>query len=100
MKDWLTQVVSTAALVVELTSPIVLSDQTEEERQYVLVVTVSARRSNLEATGVILRDMVTALARGVTFQNPQMAAALSGPAGGRGAIAGTAMEELAGKGAE
>ena len=99
-KDWLTQLIPTAAPVVELTCPTMLSDQTKEERQYMLVVTALVRRLNLEATGVILRDTVTALAGGVTFQNPQMGAALSGPTGGRGVIASTAMEELVGKGAE
>ena len=49
--------VPTPALVVELTSPIIPPDQTEEERQYVLVVTASVRRLNLQSTGVILRDM-------------------------------------------
>ena len=62
------------ALVVELTSLIIPSDQTKEERQYVLVVTALVRRLNLEATSVILRDMVTALAREVTFWNPWMPA--------------------------
>ena len=90
MEDWLTgqdtspidaitQLVPTTASVAELTSPIILSDQTEEERWYVLVVTASVGRLNLEATGVILRDMVTASARGVAFQNPWMAAVLPGP---------------------
>ena len=78
MKDWLTgqdaspieaitQLVPTTALVVELTSPIIPSDQTEEERQYVLVVTALVRRLNLEATKVVLGDTVTASARGVAF---------------------------------
>ena len=78
MKDWLTgqdtspieaitQLVPTTALVVEITSPIILSDQTEEERWYILVVTALVRRLNLEMTRVILRDTVTASARGVAF---------------------------------
>ena len=62
--------VSTMTSVDKLTSPIVPSDQTKEERWYVLVVTASVRRLNLEATGVILGDMVTTSARGVTFQDP------------------------------
>ena len=81
MKDWptgqnaspieaVTQLVPTTALMVKLTSPIVLSDQTEEERWYMLVVTASVRRLNLEMNGVILGDMVTASAGGVAFQNP------------------------------
>ena len=81
MKDWPTgqdaspieaetQLVPTTTLVDELTIPIIPSNQAEEERWYVLVVTASVRRLNLEATGVILRDTVTTSA----FQNPQMAA--------------------------
>ena len=64
-----TQIVPTTGSVVKLTSPIVLSDQAEEERWYMLVVTASVRRLNLEATGVILRDTVTASAGRVAFQN-------------------------------
>ena len=69
-----TQLVPTTASVVELTSSIVPSDQTEEERWYMLVVTASVRRLNLEATRVVLRETVTTSAGGVAFQNPQMAA--------------------------
>ena len=100
MKDWPTELVPTTAPVVELTSPIVPSDQTEEERWYMLVVTASVRRLNLEATRVVLGNTVTASAGGVTFQNPWMAVVLPGPAEGRRAIAGATMEELAGKGVE
>ena len=87
----------TTASVVELTSPIILPDQTEEERWYVLVVTALVRRLNLESTGVVLGDTVTTLAGGVVFQNPQMAAVLPGPIRGRRLISsqGTTMEELA-----
>ena len=110
-KDWQTglatspieaaaPIVPTTASVVKLTSPIALSDQTEEERWYVLDVTALVSGLNLEATGVILRDMVTALAGRVTFQNPWMAAVLPGPAGGRRVIASATVEELVGKGAE
>ena len=66
MEDWptgqdaspieaITQLVPTTPSVVKLTSPIVLTDQTEEERWYMLVVTASVRRLNLEATRVVLR---------------------------------------------
>ena len=54
-------------------------DWTEEEKQYVLVVTTSVRSLNLEMTGVILRDTVTTSARGGAFQDPCMAAVLPGP---------------------
>ena len=113
MEDWPTgqdaslikaiaQLVPTTASLVKLASPIILSNQTEEERQYVLVVTALVRRLNLEATGVVLGDMVTASARGVTFWNPSMAAVLPGPVRGRGAIGnqGTTVEELVRKDAE
>ena len=67
-----------------------------------LVVTALVRRLNLEATGVILRDMVTASAGEVAFQNTQMAAVLPGPIRGRRAIGnqGATLEELARKDAE
>ena len=79
-----TQIVPTTKLVVKLISPLIPSDQAEEERQYILVVTASVRRLNLEATGAILGDMVTALAGGVAFKNPQMVAVLPGPTRGGG----------------
>ena len=69
--------------MVKLTSPIVLPDQTEEERQYMLVVTALVRRLNLESTRVILGDTMTALAGGVAFWNPWMAAVPPGPIQGR-----------------
>ena len=113
MEDWptaqdaspieaITQPVSTTALVVKLTSPIIPPDQTEEERQYVLVVTALVRRWNLETTRVILRDTVTTLAGGVAFQNPCKAAVLPRSIWERRAISnqGTTMEELGRKDAE
>ena len=97
-----TQIVPTTASVVRLTSSIVLSNQTEEERRYVLDVTASVRKLNLEATKVVLGDTVTASAGGVAFQNPWMAAVLPGPTRGRRAIGNqnTTVEELVGKDAE
>ena len=62
--------------MVELTSPIIPSGQTEEERWYVLVVTALVGRLNLEVTGVILVDTVTASAGDEAFQNPRMVAVL------------------------
>ena len=50
----------------------------EEEKQYVLAVTTSIRILNLEMTSVIFRGTVTALHGGSAFQNPHMAAVLSG----------------------
>ena len=75
-----TQTASTTMPGVEMTSPINPSDQTEEERWYVLVVTALIRRLNLEMTGVTLGDTVTALPSGSAFQNPHMVAVLSGRA--------------------
>ena len=71
-----TQTASATTSGVELTSPIAPANWTEEEKQYILVVTTSIMSLNLEMTGVILRDMVIALARGGAFQNPHMAAVL------------------------
>ena len=113
MEDWLTcqhaspieaitQLVPTTASVVKLTSPIISSNQTGEERWHVLVVTAVVSRLNLEATRVILRDTVTASTGGVAFWNPQMAAVLPGPVRGRRVIGnlGATMEELARKDVE
>ena len=67
-----------------------------------LVVTASVRRLNLEATRVILRDMVATSAGGVAFLNPQIAAVLPGPIRGRRAFGnwGATREELARRDAE
>ena len=107
IKDWLTgqdaspfeavtQLVAPTASVVKLTSPIVSSGQTEEERQYMLLVTTSVRRLNLEVTGVVLGNTVTTSAGDGAFQNPQMLAVLHGSIRGRRAIGnqGATMEEL------
>ena len=86
-----TQTASATAPGVEMTSPITLPNWMEEEKWYVLVVTASIRRLNLEMTGVILGDTVTAPYRGSAFWNPCMTAVLSG-----GVISnqGTTVEEL------
>ena len=74
-----TQTTSATTSGVKLTSPITPLDQTEEEKWYILVVTALVRSLNLETTGVILRDTVTASAGGGASWNPHMAAVLSGP---------------------
>ena len=73
-----TQTASATTSGVELTSPIVPPDWTEEEKWYVLVVTTLVRSFNLEMTSVVLGDTVTASAGEGAFQNPHMAAVLSG----------------------
>ena len=89
MEDWLigqdasfikvaTPPASTTMSEVNMTSPITLPDQTEEEKQYVLVVTTSIRRLNLEMTGVILGETVTTPPGRSAFQNPHMVAVLLG----------------------
>ena len=65
-------------LVVELAGPLVPSDQTKEERQYVLIVTASVRELNLEMTGVILSETMTASAGGLASGNAQMAVVFPG----------------------
>ena len=96
------QTVPTIGPVVELTVPLVPSDQAEGERWDMLVVAAFVRRLNLEATGVILGDTVTALAKGVAFENPQMVAVLHGPTRGRRVVGNlaTTVEELAEKDTE
>ena len=81
-----TQTTSTAMSGVELTRPTTPPDRTEEENQYILVVTASIRQLNLETASVDLRELVTALPGSGAFQNPCMTAVLSEPA--RRAISG------------
>ena len=81
------QIVPTTGLVVKVTGPLIPSNQAEEGRWYVLVVTALVRRLNLEATRVILRNTVTALAGGVAFKDLQMAAVLPDQLEGGGWLA-------------
>ena len=91
-----TQPASATTSVVELTSPIIPPNQTEEEKQHILVVTALVRSLNLETTVVILGDTVMASAGGGAFWNPYMAAVLPRPIQERRAISnqGTTMKEL------
>ena len=91
-----TQTTSTTMSRVELTSPIAPLDWMEEENRYVLVMTASIRLLNLETTGVILGETVTTLPRRSAFQNPHMAAILSGPVPARRVISdqGAIVKEL------
>ena len=75
-----TQTASPTMSGVKLTRPITPPDRTEEENWYVLVMTTLIRLLNLETSGVVLRETVTALPRRSAFQNPCMVAVLSGPA--------------------
>ena len=54
-----TQTASPTMSRVELTRPITPPDRTEEENQYVLVMTTSIRLLNLETTGVVFEETVT-----------------------------------------
>ena len=94
-----TQVVPTTRLVVELAGPLTPSDQAEEERRCMLIVTASMGRLNLEATRVTLRDTVTSSVGRVAFANPQMVAVLPEPTKGRKVVGcqNATIEELAGK---
>ena len=89
-----TQTASPTMSGVELTRHIAPLDRTEEENQYVLVITASIRQLNLETSGVDLGGSVTTLPGRGNFQNPHMAAVLPGPA--RRAISGqgTIVKEL------
>ena len=81
-----TQVVPTTRLVVQPAVPLTPSDQAEREKQNMLVVTALVRKLNLEATRIILGDMVTTSVGRVAFDNPQMAVVLPGPTRGRNMI--------------
>ena len=74
-----TQTASTTASGVKFASPVAPPNWTEEEKQYILVVTTLIRSLNLEIHSVILGDTVTALAGGGAFWNPCMTGVLSGP---------------------
>ena len=89
-----TQTASPAMSNVELTRPITPLDRTEEENQYVLVITASIRQLNLETAGVDLPELVTASPGRGAFWNPHMVAVFLGPA--RRAISGqgTTVKEL------
>ena len=74
-----TQTASPAMSGVEQTRPITPTDRTEEENQYILVITTSIWQLNLETTDVDLRELVTASPERDAFQNPLMAAVFLGP---------------------
>ena len=98
------QAIPTTGPMVKLTIPLVPSDQAKEEHGYNMyqLVTTSVRRLNLETIGTILGDMVTASARGVAFENPQMVAVLPGPTRGRRVVGNlsTTVNMLTGKDTE
>ena len=89
-----TQTASPTMSGVELTRSIAPLDKTEEENQYVLVITAPIRQLNLETTGVDLRESVATLPRRGAFRNPQMAAVLPGPARRAISSQGTIVKEL------
>ena len=73
-----TQIVSPAANDVELIRHITPQDRMEEENWYLLVVMTSIRQLSLGSVGDDLRELSAAPPGGNTFQNPCMAAVLSG----------------------
>ena len=73
-----TQTVSQAMSDVELTRHITPPDRTEEENQYVLVITALIRQLNLETADVDLGELETAPQGRDAFQNPHMAAVFLG----------------------
>ena len=91
-----TQTASITMSRVDLTSPIAPPDETEEENWYVLVMTALIRQLNLDTTGVVLRETVTASPRRSPFWNPHMAAILSRPVPARRVISdqGAIVKEL------
>ena len=89
-----TQTTSPAMSNVELTRPITPPDRTEEENQYMLVITASIRQLNLETTGVDLGESEAASPGRGAFQNPHMAAVFSGPVRRVIRSQGTTVKEL------
>ena len=79
---------------VELTKPITPPDRTEEENQYVLVVTTSIWQLNLETANVDLGESVTASPVRDAFWNLHMAAVFLGPTRKAISCQGATVEEL------
>ena len=73
-----TQTTSPTMSNVELTGPITPPDRTEEDNQFVLVITASIWQLNLEAANVDLGESVTASPGRDAFWNQCMAAVFSG----------------------
>ena len=89
-----TQTASPPMSGVGLTRPITPPDRTEEENQYVLVITTLIRQLNLETTGNDLGELVTASPGRGAFWNPHMAVILSGSARRGVSGQGTIVKEL------
>ena len=89
-----TQTASPAMSDVELTGPITPPDRTEEENQYVLVITASIWQLNFETADVDLGESVTASPGRDAFWNPCMAAVFLGPTRRVISSQGTTVEEL------
>ena len=92
--DATTQTTSPTMFNVEPTGPITPLDRTEEENQYVLVITASIWQLNLETADVDLRELVTASPGRDALQNPHMVAVFLGPTRRAISSQGTTVEEL------
>ena len=89
-----TQIASPTMSNVELTRPITPLDRMEEENWYVLVITASIHKLNLETANVDLRESVTASPGRDAFQSPHMVAVFSGPTRRVISSQGTTVKEL------
>ena len=89
-----THTASPAMSHVERTGPITPPDRMEEENWYVLVITASIWKLNLETANIDLREPVTASPGRDAFQNPHMAAVFLGPTGRAISSQGTTVKEL------
>ena len=63
------RIVPTTGPVVQLEGPLIPSGQIREERQFMLIITASVRRLNLETTGVILGETIASLVGGLAPKN-------------------------------
>ena len=89
-----TQTTSLAMSNAELTGHITLPDRMEKRNWYVLVVTTLIRQLNLWPVDNDLRESSTTPLEGISFQNPHMAAVLSGSTRRAVSYQGATVKEL------
>ena len=89
-----TQTASLAMSNAELTGHITPLDRMEEENQYMLVITTLIRQLNLRSADNDLGESSAALPERDTFQNPHMAAVLSGSTRRAVSYQGATVKEL------